>query len=288
MSDCSAIRASIRAAICWRSSSVRPSLGILLRISALMRSIACSCPCASPKFCPALKSTACTHSSAAVSAMTVLMFRHVGLWLGLFTRCLQSHRRLLLENLALRQQLAVLKRKHPRPRMGAVDKIFWVFACRFWGAWKQSLVLVNPETVVGWHRAGFRLYWSLISKARKQVGRKKLSSEVRELILRMTAENPTCGAPRIHGELLMLGFAVSERTISRWMKRVPRDPPAQRWRVFLAHHREAIAAMDFFTVPTIRFGVLYCFFVISHDCRRILHFNITTHPTSSWIIQQLR
>jgi len=88
--------------------------------------------CASPKFYPALKSTACTHSSAAVSAMTVLMFRHVGLWLGLFTRCLQSHRRLLLENLALRQQLAVLKRKHPRPRMGAVDKIFWVFACRFW------------------------------------------------------------------------------------------------------------------------------------------------------------
>ena len=85
------------------------------------------------------------------------MFRHVGLWLGVFTRCLQSHRSLLLENLALRQQLAVLKRKHPRPRMGAVDKIFWVFARRFWGAWKQSLVLVNSETVVRWHRAGFRL-----------------------------------------------------------------------------------------------------------------------------------
>src|SRR5215469_14594726 len=216
------------------------------------------------------------------------MFRHVGLWLGLFSRCLQSHRSLLLENLALRQQLAVLMRKHPSPRIGAVDKIFWVFARRFWDAWKQSLVLVNPETVVRWHRAGFRLYWSLISKARKQVGRKKLSSEVRELIFRMTAENPTWGAPRIHGELLMLGFAVSERTISRWMKRVPRDPPAQRWRVLLANHREAIAAMDFFTVPTISFGVLYCFFVISHDRRRIMHFNTTKHPTSSWISQQLR
>src|SRR5205807_9717159 len=119
------------------------------------------------------------------------MFRYVVLGLGLLTRCLQSHRSLLLENLALRQQLAVLKRKHPRPRMGTVDKIFWVFARRFWGAWKQSLVLVNPETVVRWHRAGFRLYWGLISRVRKQLGRKKLSTEVRVLILRMVAENPT-------------------------------------------------------------------------------------------------
>jgi putative transposase len=149
--------------------------------------------------------------------------------------------------------------------------------------------VVTPETVVRWHRAGFRLYWSWISKARKQIGRKKLSMEVRELIFRMVAENSIWGAPRIHGELLMLGFDVSERTISRWMKRAPRDPePVKRWRAFLANHREAIAAMDFFTVPTITFGVLYCFFVISHDRRRILHFNITKHPTSSWIIQQLR
>jgi putative transposase len=184
------------------------------------------------------------------------MCRYVGLGLGLLPRCFRSHRSLLLENLALRQQLAVLKRKHPRPRMGGVDKIFWVFVRRFWDAWKQSLVLVNPETVVRWHRAGFRLYWGWISKARKPVGRKKLSMEVRELIFRLVAENPTWGAPRIHGELLMLGFDVSERTISRWMKRAPRDPqPVKRWRVFLANHREAIAAMDFFTVPTISFGV---------------------------------
>ena len=164
-----------------------------------------------------------------------------------------------------------------------------MLACRFWSEWKKSLLVVTPETVVRWHRAGFRLYWSLLSKVRKQVGRKKLSTEVRELIFRMVAENSTWGAPRIHGELLLLGFDVSERTISRWMKRAPRDPrPAERWRAFLENHREAIAAMDFFTVPTITFGVLYCFFVISHDRRRILHFNITKHPTSSWIIQQLR
>ena len=105
----------------------------------------------------------------------------------------------------------------------------------------------------------------------------------------MVVENPTWGAPRIHGELRMLGFELSERTISRWMKRAPRDPDrAKRWLAFLRNHREAIAAMDFFTAPTITFGVLYCFFVISHDRRRILHVNVTKHPTSGWIIQQLR
>ena len=105
----------------------------------------------------------------------------------------------------------------------------------------------------------------------------------------MVVENSTWGAPRIHGELLMLGFDVSERTISRCMKRAPRDPePARRWLTFLRNHRQAIAAMDFFTVPTITFSSLYCFLVISHDRRRILHFNITKHPTSSWIVQQLR
>ena len=108
-------------------------------------------------------------------------------------------------------------------------------------------------------------------------------------IFRMVTENPTWGAPRIHGELLMLGFDVSERTISRWMRRAPRDPePAKRWLAFLRNHREAIAAMDFFTVPTVTFGVLYCFFVIDHGRRRILHFNVTRHPTSLWVVQQLR
>jgi len=217
------------------------------------------------------------------------MFNFSRLCLGLLARCFRSRRKLLLENLALRQQVAVLKRRQDRPTLLPFDRLFWMLACRFWSEWKKSLLVVTPETVVRWHRAGFRLYWSWISKARKRVGRKKLSTDVRELIFRMVAENPTWGAPRIHGELLLLGVDVSERTISRWMKRAPRDPqPAQRWRAFLANHREGIAAMDFFTVPTITFGVLYCFFVISHDRRRILHFNLTKHPTSAWIIQQLR
>ena len=151
------------------------------------------------------------------------------------------------------------------------------------------LIVVSPETVVRWHRAGFAMYWRAISRVRRVTGRKHIPKEVRDLIFRMVAENPTWGAPRIHGELLMLGFDFSERTISRWMKRAPRNPePARRWRAFLRNQREAIAAMDFFTVPTIRISMLYCFFVMSHDRRRLLHLNVTRQPTSLWIVQRLR
>ena len=212
----------------------------------------------------------------------------IRLFVGAILRLLRTRRRLLLENLALRQQLAVLKRKHARPRLAALDKLFWVLVRRFWSEWKQALIIVGPETVVRWHRSGFAMYWRAISRGRRIVGRRRTSQEVRDLIFRMVAENSTWGAPRIHGELLMLGFDISERTISRWMKRAPRDPgPAKRWLAFLRNHREAIAAMDFFTVPTITFGVLYCFFIIGHDRRRIVNFNVTSHPTAGWIIQQL-
>jgi len=201
----------------------------------------------------------------------------------------RTRRELLLENLVLRQQLMVLKRKHRRTKLGSFDKLFWVLTRRFWSGWKRALIVVTPETVVRWHRAGFQLYWRVISKVPRPMGRIQTPQEARESIFRMVAENPTWGAPRIHGELLMLGFDVSERTISRWMKRAPRDAePGRRWLTFLRNHREAIAAMDFFTVPTITFRVLYCFFIISHDRRRILHFNVTKHPRSTWIVQQLR
>ena len=178
---------------------------------------------------------------------------------------------------------------YPRPKLDLFDKLFWLVVRRCWSGWKQALLVVTPETVVRWHRAGFRWYWRVISKVRKPVGRRPTSKEVRDLMFQMVAENPSWGAPRIHGELLMLGFDVSERTISRWMKRASGDPDSsKRWLTFLRNHREAIAAMDFFTVPTVIFSVLYCFFVISHDRRRILHCNVTRHPTSLWIIQQLR
>lgn len=210
-------------------------------------------------------------------------------WFGAALRSFRMRQSLMLENLALRQQLVVLKRKNPKPRLGLIDKLFWVAPRGFWSDWKKCLHLVAPDTVPRWHRAGFRLYWALLCKVRKRVGGKKISKEVRDLIFQMVFENPTWGAPRIHGELRMLGFRVSERTISRWMRRAPRNPePAKLWTTFLRNHREAIAAMDFFTVLTLTFNLLYCFFVISHDRRRILHLNVTRHPTSSWIVQLLR
>jgi putative transposase len=217
------------------------------------------------------------------------MLRSLGLLLAVAFGFFRSRRDLLLENIALRQQLAVLRTRHPQPRFAASDRLFWLTLRRFWSGWKRVLVLVQPETVVRWHRAGFKLYWTWLSRHRTRTGRSCVSRELRELIFRMVAENPTWGAPRIHGELKMLGFDISERTVLRWMRKAPRNPqPAKRWMTFLSNHREAIAAMDFFTVPTLTFGVLYCFFIIAHDRRRILHCNVTRHPTSAWVIQQLR
>jgi hypothetical protein len=209
-----------------------------------------------------------------------------------FLTCLsaffRSRYNLGLEILALRQQLGVLKRKQPRPRLRVQDRMFWILLRHLWPAWRNVLVIVRPETVVAWHRAGFRLFWRLRSLSKTR-GRPKINAEVRSLIRRMAKENPTWGAPRIHGELLKLGFEVSERTVSRYLGRVsPPEPARKLWAAFLRNHREVIAAMDFFIVPTLTFRVLYCFFVIEHGRRRILHFNVTKHPTGSWIAQQLR
>jgi len=212
-------------------------------------------------------------------------------FIGLFT-CLsaffRSRYNLGLEILALRQQVGVLKRKVPRPRLEAQDRIFWILLRSLWPSWRNVLVIVKPETVVAWHRAGFRLFWRLRSRP-KSPGRPKIDAELRSLIQRMAQENPIWGAPRIHGELLKLGFEVSERTVSRYLRRLsPREQARKLWSAFLCNHRELITAMDFFTVPTLTFRVLYCFFVIEHGRRKILHFNVTEHPSGPWIVQQLR
>jgi hypothetical protein len=209
------------------------------------------------------------------------MLRLLKLIFGVFVRSFRARRDLLLENLALRQQLAVLARRRPQPRFSNGDRFLWITLRRLWSGWRKALILVQPDTVVGWHRAGSKQYWKWISQSRVRVGRRSTSKEIRELIFRMVAENPTWGAPRIHGELRMLGFDVCERTVLRWMRKMPKNiGSATRWAVFLRNHREVIAAMDFFTVPTLTFGVLYCFFVIAHDRRRILHLNATQHPTN--------
>src|SRR5262245_44728272 len=196
---------------------------------------------------------------------------------------------LVLENLALCQQLLALHVKRPRRRLTVSHKLFWIALRSLWSGWKKPLILVTPRTVVDWHRAGFRLYWKWRSRAKPLGGMKPTSIEIRALVFRMAKENPTWGAPRIHGELLMLGFNLSETTVSRWLRQAPRTPnPAKRGFTFLRNHRAAIAAMDFFTVPTLTFGVLYCFFIVGHDRRKILRCHVTRHPTALWIVQQMK
>jgi hypothetical protein len=204
--------------------------------------------------------------------------------LGVLVR---SRADLALEIVALRQQVAVLKRKRPRPQMNSLDRLFWMALRRLWPGWKQVLVIVKPDTVVGWHRTAFRWYWRW--RSRRRPGRPRISEELRVLISRLAQENPGWGAPKIHGELLKLGFDLCERTVARYLRRVRRrGDPAKNWLTFLENHREVIVALDFFTVPTITFQLLYCLFVIHHGRRRILHFNVTRHPTAEWTLQQLQ
>jgi len=192
-----------------------------------------------------------------------------------------------LEVLALRQQVAVLKRKRPRPLLTGLDRLFWTTLWHAWPRWSDVLIIVKPETVIRWHRTGFRLYWRW--RSRRRDGRPRISQQIRTLIRRLAAENPGWGAPRIHGELLKLGFDVSERSVARYLRRVPRrGDSVSRWSAFLANHREAIVACDFFTVPTLTFQLLWCFFVIEHRRRTILHVNVTREPTAAWVVQQLR
>jgi hypothetical protein len=192
-----------------------------------------------------------------------------------------------LEVLALRQQVAVLKRQRPRPPLTRVDRLFWSTLRHVWPRWSDALIIVKPETVIRWHRAGFRLYWRW--RSRRRGGRPRISNELRTLIGRLAAENADWGAPRIHAELLKLGFDVSERSVARYLRRVRcRGDSAARWSAFLANHREAIAACDFFTVPTLTFQLLSCFFIIDHHRRKILHVNVTREPTAAWVVQQLR
>ena len=188
------------------------------------------------------------------------------------------------ENLALRRQLAVLQRSVKRPRLRRRDRIFWVWLSRLWFDWRSSLMIVNPETVIRWHREGFRLYWRW--KSRSTPGRPKIAAEIRSLMRRMSRENATWGAPRIHSELQLLGYTVAESTVAKYMFR-HRKPPSQTWRTFLDNHVTDIAAIDFFVVPTVRFQLLYCFVVLRHARRRIVHFNVTAHPTARWTAQQV-
>lgn len=208
-------------------------------------------------------------------------------WLSIFLHSLASltrtRRDLAYENLLLRQQLAVLKEKGVRPQLSATDRSFWVLVYRVWPRWRDALHIVKPETVVRWHREGFRRHWA--RKCRKK-GRPELDPKIRLLIKRMSQANPLWGALRIHSELLKLGIEVSETTVSKYLIR-QRKPPSQSWRTFLENHGKDIIATDFFTVPTATFRVLFVLVVLSHNRREILHTNVTEFPTGEWTARQI-
>jgi putative transposase len=212
-------------------------------------------------------------------------------WFSLFlagaSSVLKTRAALQLGNVALRHQISVLQRSaNKRPRLQSADRLLWVWLSRVWADWRSSLVIVKPETVVGWHRKAFRLFWTW-KILRGKIGRPSVPHDVRDLIRRMSKENPGWGAPRIDGELLKLGIDIGETSVSTYLVR-NRKPPSQTWRTFLDNHLKSLVSVDFFTVPTIRFQIVYVFLVLAHERRRIVHFAVTAHPTAEWTAQQLR
>jgi transposase InsO family protein len=199
---------------------------------------------------------------------------------------LGSRADLAVENLLLRQQLAVLTRPtRKRPRLQPLDRAFWALARRLRCDWRQHLLIVRPETVTGWHRQSWRLFWRW--KSRPRPGRPRLSAEVRVLIGVMARDNPRWGSERIRGELLKLGIRVSKRSIQRYRRRGPAHPPSQTWRTFLTNHARAIWAADLLTVQTLTFKTLYVLVLIAHGRRELVHVAVTAHPAAAWVWRQL-
>jgi len=206
--------------------------------------------------------------------------------LGTFLRAvLSGSAAIALENLALRHQLLVLQRSVPRPQLTRWDRILWVWLSRLWTGWRLNLLIVQPATVLAWHRQGFQLYWRWRSTVNRG-GRPRLDAEIRRLIRRMARENPTWGRRRIQAELALLGHEVAELTVAKYMRRTsPRPSPT--WRAFLMAHARDIVAVDFFLVPTLTFRLLFVFVVLRHDRRELVHLNVTDHPTAAWTARQI-
>ena len=201
--------------------------------------------------------------------------------LGLF----RSRTWLEAENLALRHQLNVLHRRSPkRPVFSNFDRLIFVCLYRVAPRILDAVSIVEPETVIRWHRAGFRALWRW--KSRRRAGRPQVSFEVRRLIRDMTLANPLWGAPRIHGELLKLGIDIGQTSVAKYMAR-RRRPPSQGWKTFLLNHADGITSIDLFVVPTISFRLLYGLLILRHDRRRILWLGVTAHPTTEWIARQV-
>ena len=197
----------------------------------------------------------------------------------------QSRHHMQLEILALRHQLAVCQQSVKRPQLQPSDRLFWACLSWLWAGWRQALEFVQPRTVIAWRQQRFRDYWRRLSQSGKP-GRPTISKEVIELIQDMWRSNPTWGSPRIVGELCKLGITVAKSTVEKYRPRDPK-PSSPTWKAFLANHIKDIVACDFFTVPTVTFRILFVFVILAHERRRIVHFNVTDHPTAEWTAQQI-
>ena len=201
--------------------------------------------------------------------------------IGLF----RSRAALEAENLVLRHQLNVLRRKCPkRVALSSIDRLLLVGLYRLAPGVLEALKIIRPETLMRWHRAGFRAYWRW--KYRPRGGRPRTAAEIRYLIHVMSIANPLWGAPRIHGELLKLGIDVGQTTVAKYMART-RRPPSQGWKTFLRNHADGIASMDLFLIPTISFRLLYGFLILRHSRRELLWLGVTAHPSAEWVARQL-
>jgi len=210
---------------------------------------------------------------------------------GLVVRLFLILRRLLnrcarreAEILVLRQQLVVLNRKRPRVRLRNINRLVLVWLYRVYPSILDAVVIVKPETLLRWHRRGFRAYWRWKSGWRG--GRPKIQKEIRDLIRRMSSENHLRGAPRIHGELLMLGIELAQSTVAKYMQR-PREPGSQGWKTFLRNHAAGMASLDLFVMRTISFRLLYGLVILQHGRRRLARVGITSNPTGEWIAGQV-
>jgi transposase InsO family protein len=202
-----------------------------------------------------------------------------------FADLLKSRGRLEAENLFLRHQLTIaLRRAPPRLRLRGSDRALLIWMTRLWPSLVGAAQVEQPETILRWHRAGFKVFWRW--KSRNRAGRPQINRGLRDLIRRMSKENSQWGAARIHGELLMLGFEVAQSTVSKYMVRGG-PPPSQGWKTFLQNHTEAIAAIDMCVVPTLTFDLLFAFLVLGHGRRQLLWFEVTRHPTAEWLARQI-
>ena len=211
------------------------------------------------------------------------MFR--SLFLFLF-RSIKTNTQLKLEVIFLTKQLEIYQRTDPKLKIKASDRFFFSLMKVLLSGWKERLFIVKPNTLIKWHRLGFRLFWKW--KSGGEGGRPMMNGEVILLIKKMANENPTWGAPRIHSELLLLGYKISESTVLRYMPKKGKRTNGQNWKTFLKNHSKDIIAIDFLTVPTINFKLMYVLVIIEHHRRKLIHFNVTKNPTSEWTIQQIR